>query len=262
MEQPEQGTQLEQPVDEELISSLISEANNSQPENAEEQKPEKKEEPPEATKDVPQVTIELAKQYGLSKNFVGKPLEEVLKAYSEANKTISRLGGENSKLKKQLSEPPPKEDITDDFPDPIDDIEGFKKALNEKIKSLSVKETPKDKGQEFIEQLSEKLPDVNIKELLTDFQFENEEELLEYAEDYQNNPKLLMKEIIKFHNTREKQKTDEEERKKKVENKHQKVENKFNVQKKASDFASRSREEEDPFLSSLLSEAEAQEVNI
>lgn len=250
-EQPENGTLPEQPEESELIKEMLGDEEVEPP-----QEPEK----PEVVKDEPKeptITEEFAKRHGLPKGFVGKPIEEIGKAYKEANKTISKLGQERANLEKQISEISNKttkstfKEKLDELPDPIDDLEGFREkmaVLLEEVREAS-KPQPKSPEEVFIAELSSRLPKgVDIEQLIEDFRWDNEDEIAEMQSEYQKAPRLLVRDIVKYHTQKEKEKDSKQSTKEK----HEKVVNKFEKPKTSSNISSQSRVQ--PQESSLIKE--------
>jgi hypothetical protein len=262
-EQPEEnGTPQEQPQTSELIEEMLGEEEvETVTESVSESKTE--DEPKEPT-----VTEEFAREYGLPKGFIGKPYDEIGKAYKEANKTISKLGQEKSNLEKQINGIGDKKTENnyrkklDELPDPIDDLEGWKEGMAKIYEDLEnlTKPQPKSPEEVFVAELSSRLPKgTDIDKLIEDFRWDNEDEIEQFKGQYANAPLLLARDIVKYHNSRQK----EIESKQNAKVKHEKTVEKFDKRKTASSVSSQSRQTapQSDLLSSMLDSLESNNLN-
>lgn len=120
------------------VQETINEIENeNQSDNLESnQEPEVKQPETQESESDGLITEEIAKQYGLSKTFIGKPLIEGIKSYSELLKLDGKRANEIAELRKQVEalKVTPKEqqkaeqqteNELGDMPDPLDDPKGF-----------------------------------------------------------------------------------------------------------------------------------------
>lgn len=191
----------------------------------------------EAKEDEEVITEELAKRFGVSATFIGKPLDELANAFKETKKNYTQTRQEISELKKdfeklQSQKAEIKEETgidVSDLPDPLDDMEGFKSSLakllagkasdrdalkkelrNELLQELESEIAPakelavRNRTDEVMKAIQSGLPKgedaKKIAELWTE---ENQEMLTMYKEagwsPYAVNPSLMVKDILKFY---------------------------------------------------------------
>lgn len=174
------------------------------------------------------ITEEIAKQYGLSKTFIGKPLIEGIKSYSELLKLDGKRANEIAELRKQVEalKVTPKEqqkaeqqteNELGDMPDPLDDPKGFSDWMKRRDEILlenaekRIEAKYKDKF-ETAEQVSTEslmnktfqlvqtgLPeDEDVQAVIADYMEENKEyyqELIEMGRG--RTPEQISREILK-----------------------------------------------------------------
>lgn len=174
------------------------------------------------------ITEEIAKQYGLSKTFIGKPLIEGIKSYSELLKLDGKRANEIAELRKQVEalKVTPKEqqkaeqqteNELGDMPDPLDDPKGFSDWMKRRDEILlenaekRIEAKYKDKF-ETAEQVSTEslmnktfqlvqtgLPeDEDVQSVIADYMEENKEyyqELIEMGRG--RTPEQISREILK-----------------------------------------------------------------
>ena len=212
------------------VQETINEIENeNQSDNLESnQEPEVKQPETQESESDGLITEEIAKQYGLSKTFIGKPLIEGIKSYSELLKLDGKRANEIAELRKQVEalKVTPKEqqkaeqqteNELGDMPDPLDDPKGFSDWMKRRDEILlenaekRIEAKYKDKF-ETAEQVSTEslmnktfqlvqtgLPeDEDVQAVIADYMEENKEyyqELIEMGRG--RTPEQISREILK-----------------------------------------------------------------
>ena len=223
----------------EIGKRIVQRAQGQQPSKTE--TPPEKEKPPVETAPAQApllVTDEMVKDVPALKSLVGKPIEELTKAYANLNKEYGRSQTELTTLKKKPEAPAVQEtqkitqsgektieqqieELIDksDLPDPIDDQKAYNKAfakLQMKIADLKIKEAQKPLTEQFdkqraVEQVRQQHDttvnlikegvgkDVDIDSLMGQFTESMQPVLSEHPNLYLGKPEFLASDIIRFH---------------------------------------------------------------
>lgn len=111
--------QVESPEEEEQVQDEQAQMEQAQDEQAQEEE-----------QGEPTITEEQAKEWGLHHSFVGKPISELGKAYRNLASDYTRKSQKLKELEKPSEET---QDILDDMPDPVEDLEAFKKWVKAEL---------------------------------------------------------------------------------------------------------------------------------
>lgn len=237
-EQTQEGTQEEslvsQMIDDEVVESPQTEETPKE-ETPKEETSETVNEVTEETQEELLITEELAKSFGVSKSFIGKPIEELAKSHKEALKWGTENSQQLKEMSKQLEElksglnqkqvesaQEVVEDELGDMPDPVDDPKGFKdymKSFKKALRDEAIKEakaqiendpsikTAQDLAAKQSEEMTLKLiqsslgEDEKADEVLQNWFEANEKYVPQLMESgiYKNNPEKLANDILQFH---------------------------------------------------------------
>lgn len=218
---PTEPTQAVTPVETEKtlieqVGQLLRPEDNSQQvvekEEVQPQEPEIKEgEPqePEVPKEPEIIDDSVIEQYPVLKMYRGKPIKEVLKAYDSIVRKFTSTSQELAKLKqKQTTIPKPEE-----VPDAVEKPEDFKKWIEEYTEQVREDERTKILNQpeppDLQVEISKHLPkEANVQEVIDNWvKFNSARIFNEFGERrkettdfYNQNPDVLVNDIVSFYN--------------------------------------------------------------
>ena len=209
-----------------LMSELTEEVETTNPEEeveeteevltqneSEEAEEEEETESEESEDSTPLITEKIAKEAGLPKELVGKPIDELGKSYRNLLTDYTKKSSELAELKKVQVKDTPKETekelSIDEMPDPIEDIEGFREWMKrydaqsrnrlkkelEPIETAKKAQTVKDTFDNIADAVGK---NVDIKSLIDEWGEHSELSESDY-EIYLSNPKRLIKPVIDFY---------------------------------------------------------------
>ena len=231
-------------ADENVISGILEDVQEEQ--TSEETPNEETQE--EQPSQEPVITEEQAREWGLHHSFVGKPISELGKAYRNLTADYTRKSQKLKELEKPSQET---QDILDDMPDPVEDIEGFKKwmkkQLSAKRRDPEIEEyIQQEKEAKILAAISSQLPDgVDAGEVIREWgtagYVQNEQDLNYFL----NRPQVFVNSVLTFYKAQELSKKELEQAKKKGDNEVKKVTKALRTkQAKASDLNSETRTRE------------------
>ncbi len=156
-----------------IIKEMLDDASLETPVEEEETKAneeaETQEEESATNNEEPVITEEQAREWGLHHSFVGKPISELGKAYRNLTADYTRKSQKLKELEKPDKET---QEVLDDMPDPIEDIDGFKKWVKQQLAKDKVNPEieayiQREKEERILSAIKEKLPkDVNVEDVI------------------------------------------------------------------------------------------------
>lgn len=190
-----------------VISDILEDVQDEQTSEVEDSQEEEtsQEEP---TQGEPTITEEQAKAWGLHHSFVGKPIAELGEAYRNLVADYTRKSQRLKELEKQKPSEETQE-ILDDMPDPVEDLDGFKEWVKKQISNP--RRDPeieayiqREKEQKILQAIQTQLPDnVDVEGVIREWgqagYVQNERDL----EYWLNHPETFVNSVAMFYTANE-----------------------------------------------------------